>query len=97
MEGDLYVPTKQLVRVTHDLPDGSSTVVVAIACGYVPIQHDGQSSVAIEVVFDPAMQPPIELPRDGYPCPVSRLERRLLAPKALKKVSVLEVALQETP
>jgi hypothetical protein len=85
---DLLIGPDRLIHVTHDLPDGSSTTVVAIACAYTAVQQNGRNAVAIEVIYDPETQPPIELPREAYPCPLARLQRRLLRPKDVKRIAV---------
>lgn len=83
----VLVDPERLVRVTHDLPDGSSAEVVALACVYVPVASADRRVIAIEIIFDPDVQSPRDLPTDPYRCPVERLERRLLPPKCLKKIA----------
>ena len=91
---DILVDPDRLVCVTHVLPDGSSAAVVAIVCAYVVLQQAGKAVIAIEVVYDPEAQPPSEIAREAYRCPFDRLQRRLLPPKDVKTISIIEAAVQ---
>lgn len=83
----IYVHPPGLLRVTCAEPDGSTTEILALACHYVVCETPStRRSIGIEVVFDPTIQPPHDL-HEPYFCPASRVERRVLAPKDLKKIA----------
>ena len=107
MKDDLLIDPERFVRVTHALPDGSTAITVAVVCAYVSVRQHGEYTVAIEVIFDPTVQPPNDLPREAYLCSYERLERMLLPPKDVKQISIIKdversssaqsAAQQETP
>ncbi len=87
-DDDILVDPARLIRVTYTTPEDPAIEVLALACHYVVASNpDGKRAIGIEVIFDPTIQPPQTLPTEAYYCPTSRLERPLIAPKDLKKVS----------
>lgn len=87
-EDGIEVNPVRLLRVTYAEGDGPMIEVIALACHYVTAHlHNGKPAIGIEIVLDPTIQPPHALPTETYLCPEGRFERRLLAPRDLKKVS----------
>lgn len=84
---DFRVDPVKLLRVAHERADGSTAVVIALSCAFVSVrQEDGTHGIAVEIVFDPAIQPPCEVPRDPYCCSLDQLRQRQFPPKALSMV-----------
>jgi hypothetical protein len=87
-EDGIEVNPVRLLRVTYAEGDGPTIEVIALACHYVAAHlPDGKRAIGIEIVFDPTIQPPHDLPTTSYRCPEDRFERRLLAPRDLKKIT----------
>lgn len=87
MDG-IEVNPVRLLRVTYAEGDGPTIEVIAHVCHYVTAHlPNGKPTIGIEIVFDPTIQPPHDLPTEVYFCPEGRFESRLLAPRALKKIS----------
>lgn len=86
-ETPFQVNVANLLRIAHERPDGSTIVVVAYSCSYVSVrQDDGSYGIAVEIVFDPAIQPPNDLPQEPYYCSFDQLRRRQFPPRALSKI-----------
>lgn len=84
---ELVVNPQKMLRVIFQHPTEGEREVTALTCAYVPaISPNGETSVAIELVWDPHDQNP----RSPYTCPVERLERLLLSPSRLKKIRPYE-------
>jgi hypothetical protein len=76
------VDPRRLLRVMIEEPTGEREVT-AYRCAYVPaLSPQGTTSVAVEIVWDPATPNP----SSAYSCPEDRFERRVLSPTRVKKI-----------
>ena len=85
---DIVVDPERMVRVLYATPAGPKAIV-ALNCAYVSVRAaTGRRVVAIEIVFDPDVQPPTApIPHVPYYCPQARLQSLLLAPGDLRNIS----------
>lgn len=85
---DIVVDPERMVRVLYTSPAGPQAIV-ALSCAYVSVRAaTGRRVVAIEIVFDPDVQPPAgPIPHAPYYCPQVRLQSLLLAPGHLRNIS----------
>ncbi|MFH0901013.1 MAG: hypothetical protein V2A73_10325 [Pseudomonadota bacterium] len=80
---ELEVNPRRMLWVTITEHSGGERELAAVTCAYVPaVNAGGETSVAIEVVWDPFNPSP----DSTYTCPTERLSRVLMPPGRVKRV-----------